>query len=291
MIDTFINRLRKDRMLVVALTIFAVAAICTKSAYAVVEWKNIGVYYQNFDDLINVEGVDTTWTDESTIVDWYSNKYSIRADRGVYYTPSKLMSYGSMGSTDRALGGHIYSSVPISITNGIKLFNDSADDLDSFTVRYTGEQWRAKTYTGSTTEKLRFSYAIGTSGIGIGTGLYVNQPALDFISPNLTNSGAVNGNLAANSETLTYTVTGINWRKGDYLMLRWEDYTERTGVDNDGLAIDDFYFTTSQDLNEFNVSHNGINFESVPEPSTIGLFGIVAVGALVAAKRRKTRIA
>jgi hypothetical protein len=283
--------LLKGRVPIAALMTFAMTVICAQNANAVVDWENIGVYYQDFDSLSNVEGTESLWLDELTIPDWYSNKLFIRPDRGVYNTPSKFLSYGSMGSTDRALGSHIYSSVPISNIFGIKLFNDSADDLDSFTVRYTGEQWRAKTYTGSTTEKLRFTYAIGNALVGINLGLYVNQPALDFISPNLTNVGAVNGNLDENSDTMTYTVTGINWRKGDYLMLRWEDYTEKTGVDNDGLAIDDFYFTTSADLDEFNVSHTGINFESVPEPSTIGLFSIAAVGALIAAKRRKMRVA
>jgi hypothetical protein len=286
----FFKHLQKGRLLFAAVTIFAIATMGIQNAHAVVNWRNVGVYYENFDSLTNVEGIDSLWLDEVTLGDWYANKLTIRGDRGVV-SQSKLMSYGSFGSTDRALGSHINSGVPLTNSFGLKLFNDSVDDIESFTVRYTGEQWRAKFHSGTSAERIRFTYATGNILLGLNLGSYSLAPNLDFISPNISNVGMVNGNLYENSETITFTVTGINWQQGQYLMLRFEDFTEKTGADNDGLAVDDFYFTTSENLDEFNVAHTGVNFESVPEPGTIGLFGVAAVAALIAAKRRKMRAA
>jgi hypothetical protein len=75
----------------------------------------------------------------------------------------------------------------------------------------------------------------------------------------------VDGNATGNRQTITATVTGLNWQPGQDLWIRWADLND-AGNDH-GLAIDD------------------LNFSAVPEPGALALAMFAAIG-LYSGRRR-----
>ncbi|MBX7109298.1 MAG: putative metal-binding motif-containing protein [Chitinophagales bacterium] len=144
-------------------------------------------------------------------------------------------SFGSTGSTDRAVGS--LASGTVTSAFGILLTNNSGTAIGSFTITYRGEQWRNG---GSNTQnKLAFSYKIGGNISGTG---FTAEPLLDFVSLKTSSTAAtLDGNASGNFTTISATVSNIVWPDGATLVLKWADNDE-TGAD-DGLAIDDFNFT------------------------------------------------
>jgi predicted extracellular nuclease len=151
-----------------------------------------------------------------------------------------VYSFGALNNSERALG--ILQSGATNPTVGVVFTNDTGATINSFTVTYTGEQWR---YGGTSgTDRLAFEYQVG--GTSISSGTFTAVTALDFSSPvhgnGTTVTGfALSGNAAANRQVITASVGGIFWAPGQSLVLRWTDFNV-TGSD-DGLAIDDFSFT------------------------------------------------
>jgi len=151
--------------------------------------------------------------------------------------------FGATGSGERALGGLLSGTVGSAV--GVTFVNNTGATISEFTVTYTGEQWR---YGGTTgTDRLVFEHAVGGSSLTSGT--FTAATALDFASPIRGTGtaaggavGALNGNALANTAYVSATVTGLNWAAGQTLVLRWNDFNV-TGSD-DGLALDDFSFTT-----------------------------------------------
>lgn len=173
-----------------------------------------------------------------------------------------VISYGSNGSTERALGA-LATSNQIN-TFGLVLVNNSNTTYSGFDLSYTGEQWRRGDVT--TPNTLAFAYGEAAS-IG---GTLTSFPALGFSSP-VTGGPtevALDGNLPANQVAVAGTVTGLDWAPGETLVLRWS-INDLSGQD-DGLGIDNLSF----------VAH------PVPEPSTIALGAAALVGLALAARRR-----
>jgi hypothetical protein len=171
-----------------------------------------------------------------------------------------VVSYGTNGSTERALGV-LPTSNQIS-TFGLVLLNTSATTYSGFSLSYTGEQWRRGDV--SSAEPLTFAY--GTAA-NIGSVLTIST-ALSLISPNTQvspTSVALDGNLPANQALVSGSVTGLSWGPGQTLVLRWSA-TDQSGQD-DGLAIDNLSFTAT----------------AVPEPSTMLL--LVSGCVLVAGRQ------
>jgi hypothetical protein len=171
-----------------------------------------------------------------------------------------VISYGTDGSTERALG-FLPTSNQIS-THGLVLQNDSALTFVSIDVSFIGEQWRRGDDGAAT---LSFSYGLGAN---IGAALTA-FPALNFSSPNTQVAPlnvALDGNLPANQVSKSSTISGLNWAPGTTLVLRWAT-SEMSGQD-DGLGIDDLSFSAA-----------------VPEPSTLLLGSLAVVGLAVTACR------
>jgi hypothetical protein len=144
-----------------------------------------------------------------------------------------LYSYGSTGSSDRALGS-LRSGSAAENTFGIIFENNTGQTITSLYIGYTGEQWRQG--ENSTTDRLDFSYSENTSGLF--TGSWVNFNALDFSSPNSTSSNdtALDGNAAGNFTPKGSFIT-VNIPNGQTFGIRWRD--SRASDTDDGLAIDD----------------------------------------------------
>jgi hypothetical protein len=188
-------------------------------------------------------------------------------------TTSSFMSFGGSGSGDRALGslasGGTYFGSPTSGAVAgyiaVAFVNNTGVNIDGFTVRFDGEQWRNGGNTA--TQSLQMSY-----GIGAGFGTVGAWTTTGWDVPSLVNTGtaaAVDGNTTGLSANLGGTVSTLTWAPGDTLWLRWADRND-TGNDH-GLALDNF----------------SISVSAIPEPGSLAMLlaGLGAVGFI--ARRRR----
>lgn len=143
-------------------------------------------------------------------------------------------SFGAQNNTERALGSLQSNSVaPIF---GVAFTNNTGNDITSFTVQYTGEQWRI----GSPSfhiDSLIFQYSLTATGVGGTSSSWVTVNSLIFSSvvTSASSANALNGN--NNTASLSGTVS-VNIPAGTTFRMRWVD-ANITGAD-DALAIDGF---------------------------------------------------
>lgn len=241
-----------------------------------------GNYIQNFDTLANT-GSGLTWTDNTTLQGWYtelngSTVQSLNVASGRNGSP--LSSYGSVNSTDRALGtgfNSIGSGVALSF--GVRLVNNTGFAFTGFGLSYTGEQWARNAHSTPYLDYLSFSYQIFAANTGsLTTSLgWTTFPSLTFTSPNSTPATVqadLDGNALGNYTNLNSTVTGILLMDGQELWLRWTA-TNVPAAGHD-LAIDNL----------------NVSFGTIPEPASFAaIAGILALaGATSCRKRKKTKI-
>lgn len=247
---------------------------------------NGGVYSQDFNTLAT-SGTANPWTDNVTLPGWYMRRVNDPnvelADQYDAGTGSSnagaVYSFGSAGSAERALGSLGSTSVEHA-AYGLRLRNNATQNILTFTLTYTGEQWRDG---GATTVNfLWFSYRVGGTNIGQDTQnatgevnygadpSFIRVSSLDFASiKNTTTATALDGNLAANRTLISGTVTlNTPWAPGTDLWIRWVD-VNNPGNDH-GISVDDLSFRATP----------------VPEPGTVAAIGL-GVGALVARRRRR----
>jgi endonuclease/exonuclease/phosphatase family metal-dependent hydrolase len=200
-----------------------------------------GSYTQRFDSLAT-SGTSNPWQNNSTLPGWYAQKTvgsaitTYRADDGASSAPA-LCSFGSSGSTNRALGS-VVSPLSGSIAYGIRFTNNTDSIRSNITVFVTGEQWR----DGGTlaTQALAFSWQASDSPItNLFTGAWTDFNALDFASPVAGGAAAtLNGHLATNRQVFDgIRLDGVEVLPGQELFLRWLDIDD-AGSDH-GLGIDD----------------------------------------------------
>jgi hypothetical protein len=196
-------------------------------------------YTQDFNSLT----ANGTWTDDSTIAGWYSQRsgtgttFTIGTGSG---TGGGLYSFGIAAASDRALGtlgsGNAAAG---NFAHGLLLQNTDLTPIEVNQISFVGEQWRNSGAAAAQT--VSFFYQISASSIGaltpnVSTG-WTPLAALNFISP-ITGgtAGAIDGNATANRTVLSQS-TALVVPPGSYLMLKWDD-PDHSGADH-GLAIDD----------------------------------------------------
>ncbi|HEX7904050.1 MAG TPA: choice-of-anchor J domain-containing protein [Chitinophagaceae bacterium] len=226
-----------------------------------------GTYTQDFNTLSNTAA---STTNNLTIPGWFMTESGGGARDNEQYAvdpgssnTGDTYSYGTAGSTDRALG-QLRSGTLISIF-GAGFTNNSGSTITSLTISYTGEQWRLGAITR--TDQIDFQYS--TNATSITTGTWADANSLDFVSPFTTTAGALDGNAAANRAALTLTITGLNIANGATFFIRWTD-VDATGAD-DGLAVDDFSLSFSGTPTTTVSVAAGVN---AAEPSTNGTFTV-----------------
>lgn len=275
-----------------------VALLFAGQVQAQVSYSTPGsVYSQDFDSLPNspfntsLGNSPVGWINDTaspgvgnfSIVGWYlyhplplaeggfNGNQRMRIGAGTANTGG-FMSFGTSGSTDRALGdvGSNTLAGPNAPTNsiwfGLRLQNTTGQTLDSYTLTYNGEQWRDGGSATPNAQTMNFMWSTTASAISDPNSSFTTESALGFTSLVFAHTGtgaAVDGNSTATGggrlNGITGTVSGLNWANGTDLWLRWEDINN-AGNDH-GLAIDDLTFTAT-----------------VPEPSTFLLagFGLAA---------------
>ena len=142
-----------------------------------------------------------------------------------------IFSYGPTNSAIRGLGS--LSSSAGAYIFGVAFTNKSSSVIDQFEIDITAGQWR-KGGSGKANQ-WTFSYITTISKSVLDTGFTTN-PLLDFSSVQTSaGAAAVNGILAVNQQRKKDTITHLNWKPNEQLILKWEDKDE-VGND-DGMAI------------------------------------------------------
>jgi hypothetical protein len=197
-------------------------------------------YTQDFNSLASTPtSTNITWTDNSTIANWYTNRTLYRASTGTDGTGS-VYSFGT--NSDRALGS-IASGTTGTILGAVKITNTTGQTITSVAVSYYGEQWRIGASSGTVANRLDFTYAINATDEAIGT--YTDVNSLDFVGPYFSTgstSTAIDGNNSSNRVLISSTIA-VSIAPGSSIWLRWQDADE-AGTDQ-GLAIDDLTVTLS----------------------------------------------
>lgn len=143
-------------------------------------------------------------------------------------------SYGTTGSTDRALGEITSSTVQTTI--GACFVNNTNHAIASFFIGYTGEEWRLAA-TG-TIDRLDFQYSKDATSLNSGT--YIDVDELDFATPDNVTPGAKNGN-TAHTVFAPFAITPASPIQPEATFyIRWLPLLVSGTNTNDGLAIDDF---------------------------------------------------
>jgi hypothetical protein len=229
-------------------------------------------YTQNFDTLSNTAN---STANDLTLAGWSlieggsgprdNEQYAV--DNGASNT-GDTYSYGTAGSSDRALGS--LRSGTLNSTFGAGFTNNTGSTITSLLISYFGEQWRLG--TAGRTDRLDFAYSLNATDVTNGT--WIDADLLDFLTPATAGVGAKDGNAAANRSSISSTLTNLSILEGATFWIRWTDF-DATGAD-DGLAIDDF-----------SIQANGAVANTVPEPAGLALLAMAAAGA--AFSRRRTR--
>jgi MYXO-CTERM domain-containing protein len=270
-----------------------VVVVSAASADTVVGYSSAGsAYTQLFNGLPNT-GTSATWSNSSgfpTVQGW--NAYqrgatgtaNIRDTTGTGVSALQigagagntggLYSFGSAGSTDRALGTLNGSNGDTAVTFAIQ--NTTGATLTSFTFSWILEQWRDGGNATPVAQNLVVDYKVtnvtSTNSLSEGISFLTDAAYVTgfttlrtVASPTFTAvAGALDGNAAANRVSLTDTVSGINWANNTVLVIRfWDD--NHSGNDH-GFGIDD------------------VSFTAVPTPGAIALLGL---GLFTAHRRRR----
>lgn len=232
--------------------LLATALAATPLAQAQVSHTG-GTYTQDFNTLQgttnNTTGV--AWSDNLTLPGWYSSHASYGVTNGTMGGTAAtfdgtsvaanvgFFSFGTAGSTDRALGSRATSGVAgnSTIYYGVRLVNNTAQTITAFNVMCTGEQWHKNGAT--TVHTLPLQYLLGATSVSSG----IWTAAATFSSPvNTTTIASLDGNASANRSGVAARITGVSWAPGIELWLRIQDDNE--SGNEQAMGIDDFIFNT-----------------------------------------------
>ena len=189
-------------------------------------------YTQNFNTLKATSGTSSTKPTGWAFLETGTNANTTYTTNAGASSTGDTYSYGTGTSTERAFG--TLRSGSLVSTLGVQIKNSTGQTITSITLSYTGEQWRCGA-TGRT-DQLDFQYSLTASSLSTGT--WIDNNALDFISPATSTVGALDGNAAANRSLKSTIITGVSIPANGIFWLRWND-ADASGAD-DGLSIDDF---------------------------------------------------
>jgi hypothetical protein len=211
----------------------------TTNAQIIIDAASL-TYLQNFNSLdtinTNSSNLPAGWElfeyGTSTVV---NNEY--KGNSGTS-TTGDVYSYGSPGSTDRALGS--LGTSGNKALYGATFQNNTGVTISSIAVHYRGEQWRRGT-SSSDTLLFRYSYVANNIADTLSSNWTVyNNLTLTTIYTGTPTNTALDGNATGKYVTISDTLQ-VNIPPGDSFLIEWLD-KDVTGSD-EGLAIDDLSLT------------------------------------------------
>ena len=259
-----------------------IAATClgaTTAAIAQVAYTSTNnTYTQDFDSLGTNASV--AWTNNTSLPGWFalaslSNPVTIANVTGSGTTPSGLANFSSNSiASNRSLGWIVGNASGVAgtyVSLGLGISNSTGSLLDSFSLAYTGREWRG--YSNNT-PALFFQYKIGGAFDNVPTNSqsdpsWIDVSALNFILPTTNANAQVNGLVAPNFTTLSNTVSSISWAADEILWVRWRQ--QNLSGNDAQMAIDD------------------LSFSAVPEPGTYALLALSGLALAGYAARRRRR--
>lgn len=176
-----------------------------------------------------------------TLAGWYAEQESVALGSfDLLVSPGSattggLFNYGINNDADRALGSQA-SGTPDDIAYGVRLLNDTGEEIVTVTVSYTGEQWRE---TDGAQNTAALFYRVGGTVFDLATnsGGWTAHTAGDFAALHFgAQSGALDGNNAANRAAISATIA-VSVMNGETMWVGWYD-NDDLGSDQ-ALAIDD----------------------------------------------------
>jgi len=174
-------------------------------------------------------------------------------------TSSGMYSVGNSGSVERALGSIAAGTGVYAF--GIRLTNQTGGSINKISGSFTAEQWR-KGGSGNQNTWIG-KYATGTMS-SIDQPTLLTHTSMNFSSIQFSiGAGSLNGNSPENQTTVQFMITGIDWKNGEQLVLRWDD-TDETGSD-DLVAIDNFNFSADFDTSGHTVQIDSL-YSLAPQP-------------------------
>lgn len=255
--------------------ILAVAGLAASACANIILTSPSQTYTENFNALAS-SGTGNLWANDSTLSGWFAFRQpspgtaltTYNADAGSG-TSGILISYGSSGNSDRALGslgsGGAYWGSP-STGNlagywGVKIANNTGGALTAFTATYDVEQWRNG--GNATQQPLVAEWAIDPTDW-----FAAFTSGASTLSPIATvTAAALDGNASANRIAGVSFTGSTSWGNGQTLWIRFRELND---VGNDhGLAVDNFSLAV------------------IPEPATVGLLGLIGVAVIL--RRRLNR--
>lgn len=252
------------------LLVASAALVAAMSAQATVSVTSASFTYGQDFNTLAAPAANTLWSTSALSTDW--NLFRTGTVNYIGGTGSSnaggFYSFGATASSERALGSVASGSTGTEVI-AVSFANNSAAALDSFTLRYDGEQWRNGGVAAS--HALTLEYGFGATYAAVGTSWVAAGATFNFNSiVGSTTAAAVDGNAAGKVANLGGTVA-TTWAAGDTLWVRWVDI-DNTGGDH-GLAIDNVSFS--------------VTAAAVPEPGTYAMLlaGLGAVGFI--ARRRR----
>lgn len=168
---------------------------------------------------------------------------------GGQHPEANYYSFGTAGSTDRALGGiatTFYSNGYPLTGNGyvaMRFVNNTGRAIANLEVSYAMEQW----YNSGKMDKaqLAFDYQVPATTFGgmMEVGAWTNVPTLGVAAPSTaTMVASKNGNAPANRRVLSATINNLNLAVGKEVVLRWK-YVMNKDSNGNGLSVDDVTVT------------------------------------------------
>ena len=210
-------------------------------------------YSQNFDSLAS-SGTPLSWSNDVTLEGWFLFRQSATGPEAITgyafgsgsSNTGSFYSYGSTGSSDRALGGlgsggnYFGSPGPgsgaVAGWIALALTNSSGTTINALDLSFNGEQWRNGGNTSAQSMVLEYgfgsTFAAVTNWIAPGGNFNWTSPVAS------STAAAVNGNSVAGLvSNRGGSLQNLGWLANSNLWFRWIE-TNDAGSDH-GLAIDD----------------------------------------------------
>ncbi len=198
-------------------------------------------YSQTFDTL-PASGT-FTWTNNTTLSGWFAadiagnlNTAAVTITGSGNAAALILASVGTSGSSDRALAYHTQvDSTPTHL--GLAFANNSGQELTSFTLAYSPEQWREAATNRSVTVAVQYRVGATLADLHAASG-WTTIPGLEF---------STFGGSVSSATTLTASDIPLIVPSGSSLWIRWRFSNTATTATNahDILAVDNVAFAAN----------------------------------------------